>query len=508
MVMVTRLLNLNWIVTALAPLAVILMEVFWIYPWLVWLGKWQKLVWNRPPLSLASLVFLVGVSFLATRYFRSRQWPVRWVRLSIIAGGLLAVFLVLRFEYGAGFSLVSGQWFIHTTEIILDSFSNTHPVVLAVPAAAYLWWRGIHWGHSTLYFGDIYRSFLNGITALVALIIIWGFSMGFGTLAGLASTVGIHVAGFFFFGLVALALGHLRGIQQRMLREESGAVFSRRWFFIVIGVVAVIVLLGVGVASIFSTEFVSMLGGFFGSIFDLLRQAIYYVFIPIGYLVEGLVRVGQFFISLIRRGSYDYPTANFTDMGEVPAAASTQGIPAGVILGLKWAFFVIIAAVIAFLLVRAISRIRPSRSETGIEEIHESLWSWEGLKTDLRLFLGMLWSRFHRKKEVEPESRLPEWYMGDDFEGMLGVRDIYRHLLFEASSAGKARRSEETPYEYARRLEKALPEGVEPVDGITDLYVEVRYGDIEAGGTQVSNANILWRTLRRLLKGPAEGQQV
>ena len=99
------------------------MEVFWVYPWLVWLGKWQKLVWNRPPLSLASLVFLIGIAFFTTRYFRSRQWPVRWVRLSIIASGLLAAFLVLRFEYGAGFSLLSGQWFIHTAEIILDSFS-------------------------------------------------------------------------------------------------------------------------------------------------------------------------------------------------------------------------------------------------------------------------------------------------------------------------------------------------------------------------------------------------
>ncbi|UCH43779.1 MAG: DUF4129 domain-containing protein [Dehalococcoidales bacterium] len=508
MVMVTRLLNLNWIVTALAPLAVILMEVFWVYPWLVWLGKWQKLVWNRPPLSLASLVFLVGVSFLATRYFRSRPWPVRWVRLSIIASGLLAAFLVLRFEYGAGFSLLSGQWFVHTADIVLDSFSNTHPVVLALPAAAYLWWRGIHWGNSTLYFGDIYRSFINGITALVALIIIWGFSMGFGTLAGLASTVGIHVAGFFFFGLMALALGHLRGIQQRMLREESGAVFSRRWLFIVIGVVAVIVLLGVGVASIFSTEFVSMLGEFFGAIFDLLRQAIYYIFIPIGYLVEGLVRMGQFFISLIRRGSYDYPTANFTDPGELPVAASTQGIPEGVILGLKWAFFVIIAAVVVFLLIKVISRIRPFRAEVGIEEIHESLWSWQGLKTDLLLYLSTLWSRFRPKKRVEPESGLPEWYLGEDFEGVLGIREIYRHLLFEASSSGKARRNQETPYEYARRLEKALPEGVEPVGGITDLYVEVRYGDIEAGDMQVNNANSLWRTLRRLLKGPAEEESV
>ena len=79
-------------------------------------------------------------------------------------------------------------------------------------------------------------------------------------------------------------------------------------------------------------------------------------------------------------------------------------------------------------------------------------------------------------------------------------------MVFEASSVGKARRYQETPYEYARRLGKDLPEGVEPVDEITDLYVEVRYGDIEAGDTQVNYANRLWRTLRRLLKGPAENQ--
>jgi hypothetical protein len=37
---VSKKAGFDWLATVIYPLAVVLMEVFWVYPWLVWLGTW------------------------------------------------------------------------------------------------------------------------------------------------------------------------------------------------------------------------------------------------------------------------------------------------------------------------------------------------------------------------------------------------------------------------------------------------------------------------------------
>lgn len=155
MTIVHRLTKLDWVAVVLSPLTVILMEAFWVYPWLAWVGQRPALVWQRPPLSLASVILLLSTSFLVTRFFLSQRWRLRWVQLSIVGCGLVAILIVVRVEYGAGFGLLSRQWFIDTTRIFLNIVSHPHPVMIALVAAAYLWWRGIRRGRSSLYFNDV-----------------------------------------------------------------------------------------------------------------------------------------------------------------------------------------------------------------------------------------------------------------------------------------------------------------------------------------------------------------
>ena len=508
MAIIQRLANLNWIAVVLSPVAVILMEVLWVYPWLVWAGEWPELDWQRPPLSLASLIVLISIAFFSTRLFLGRRWLLRWTQLGIV---LVAIFVVVRIEYGAGFALLSGQWFAHTAQIFLDSFSHLHPIGLAPIVAVYLCWRGISLGRSPLYFNDVYRSFLFGLAALVLLIIVWAGSLGIGSLESLASTVGLHVAGFFFFGLTALALGNLQAIRRRMLREEMAPISSLRWLAILLGVVGGIVLLGIGTASIFSADFVALLGRVFNLVFDLLRQAVHYLLIPFGYLAERVFYAVQFILNLLRSEQplEPFETPEFFEPAEIPGGAATQAAGSVVVLALKWTFFALIAIAVVFFLARALFRLRAFRAEAEVEEVHESLWSWQGFKADLRLFLSMLWRRWERKKkELVPVSAVPGWYLGEDAQGMLGIREIYRYLLWEASCFGITRRRHETPYEYARRLGQGVPEGSEQVGELTSLYVDVRYGEVEAEDRQVDYANSLWQVLRRLLRRPERNDSV
>jgi hypothetical protein len=502
--MLHRLAGLDWVAVVLSPLMVLLMEAFWVYPWLAWVGKWPSLGWQRPPLSLVSLILLLVAAFSVTRWLTTRRWSLRWIRLSIIASGLVAIFLVVRIEYGAGLGLLDGRWFVVMARVLLDSFSHLHPEVIALAAGVYLWWRGMRWGRSPFYFGDVYRSFLIGLVALVLLIVVWGVGWGDNPIRNLISSVGLYVVGFFFCALTALALTNLQAIQEEVKEKEGAAlVFSRRWLPIIVGVIGGIVLVGIGIASIFSADFVTFLGHLLNLASDLLLKAVYYlIVIPVGYLVWGLDYILRFIVSLFQTNQASLPSfsANMTEMERLPQAASKALSPEA-ILAIKWAFFSLVAAGVLFLLARAIFRYRSYRGEDEVDEISESLWSWGGFLADLRLFFSLLRQRFRRKsKEVRPPAPVPaqEWW--GDVPGRLGIREIYQRLLWQASQLRIIRQRQETPYEYAGRLGQAVPEGSAQLRELTGLYVNVRYGDLAIGAKEVDHANSLWRVLRELLQ--------
>jgi hypothetical protein len=71
---------------------------------------------------------------------------------------------------------------------------------------------------------------------------------------------------------------------------------------------------------------------------------------------------------------------------------------------------------------------------------------------------------------------------------------------------GIARHSYETPYEYTSRLVQSVPGGSQQLGELTDIYVGVRYGELEARKRQVSRANRLWRAIKSLLRRPEDNQ--
>jgi hypothetical protein len=500
-VIARRLTRLNWITTAVIPAAVILMEVYWFYPWFLWLGKTELFSVPRAPLSIGGVIFLLGGGFVATRYLLSRDWPLSWARWGIILCGLIVVFTVIRSEYHAGYGLLDGGWFGYTGGVLLD-FSQAHTLMVALPAGAYLWWRGIRYGRAPLYIATVYRNFIIGIASFVLLIIVWRVSLGAGSLEELAATVAPHVAAFFFFALVSLALINLQSIRQRMTPEDMGPSFNRRWLPILIAVIGGIVLIGIGIASVFSPEFLAFLSRLLGSIGDVVRTVVGYILIPLGFIAAGLYWVMAFIVNLIRGENipeFEAPSFDF----EKEAAEATQGQPISevIILALKWAFFAIVVIAVIYLLAKTVSRFRASRARMDVEEVNESLWSWGGFMADVRLLLSAIWQRlWRRKRETIPVSTAPRSYSKEDETDTLDIRTIYRYMLRRASLFGMGRRNFETPYEYRGRLGQMVPDSNEPLAELTDLYVNVRYGETEPQRRQVNRANSLWQALKRLLR--------
>ena len=114
---------------------------------------------------------------------------------------------------------VSGLF--HMEKCILNFFRHYPPFILAIIAGLYLWWRGISLARSRLYFEDLYRAFLIQLGTLVFLIISWNFTYTTGAMKNIISNIGVYVVGFFFFGLLALALSNLRVLQEKFKKREN-----------------------------------------------------------------------------------------------------------------------------------------------------------------------------------------------------------------------------------------------------------------------------------------------
>jgi hypothetical protein len=478
------------------------MEVLWVYSWLLWIpeyGKWPFGSVHRLPLTIVSLIFLFSTTYFITSILLKQKWRLALIRLIIVAYCLAAIFLVLRIEYTAGYGLLDSQWFNYIGEKIINGFSGLLSLVIALIIGAGICWRGIKWGNSYFDFDDIYRTFLIGLWAQVLLAIVWVISLGTDSMASLASSTGVYVAGYFFFGLSALAMSNLRTIQKKLVaREGAGTVLTRRWLAILFGVIGIMVVFGMVFSAIFSADVWTFLGQSLTSVADWLLQGLEYLLLPFGFIVEGIIYLFKLVVQLIPRGE-KYEPGELEQFG--PSRFELEkAIPSGLSpaaeLAIKWAFIAIILGLLIFLLTIAVRRVMSNRETKHIEQIDESVWTWEIFLNDLRLFFNMLFKRTKHPKIIPVTSRN---YI-EETEDNLNIREIYQRLLYETSQIKIKRQLYETPYEYAVRFSHTVPEVREYLSDLTDIYVNVRYSNIEAEPKKIDFAKNIWTTLKNLLR--------
>jgi hypothetical protein len=484
----------DWLATVLYPLAVILMESFWVYPWLAWVGGWPAFSESRPVLRLASVIITLAVSLLVTRLALRQKWGLWRVRSTVVVSGLVIILLVLAVDYRNGYVFLSGQWFGHVGYTLGTALANMQTLVIAIPVLLYLWWRGIVLGQTTSYFRDIYRTFILGMVALIVLIIFWQLSATSERVTGPGADIGWYVMAFFFFGLVSIAVCHFYLMRRSMPREEAKLTSVWRWLPIMLGVIGGVVLVGFGVASIFSPSLFESIGHGFNAIGNFLSKIVGYILWPVIFVFEWLIKFFIFLLNLLR-GTQEQ-SANVTGNMTQPQFPEVipKELPPWVTEAIKWFAVALVAGLVLFFLARAVSRMRTRRGRDEIEEIHESLWSWKGLRDDLKELFGMLGNRFKRKPAAAGYS------FDEDAAGRMDIREIYRHVLWEGARSGIPRRRHETPSEYSNRVGRSVPEGDEPLKNITGEYEDVRYGEMTVPEEQVDKANSLWQTLKGMLR--------
>ena len=482
------------------PLLAVLIEILWIYPWFVWIGEWEVLGWIEPPLALGSAVVLSLAAEAVSHHSLTRDWAPSRTYLVVFPTLVFLLAAVLRLDMSGGYVLWDPGW-------IQNALEHPSPFLGGLALGTFLLWRGISIGRDIPSFDGLYRRFLMGLAALVLLLVMRSYTIGASEV--LAST-GFYVLGFFSVGLLSLGLVNLQSIREEILRREgSSGVLDRRWSSILLGVVFIILAVSLVTASAFSFNLATLLLHPLSVLANwLITVFIYVVVLPLGVVAAGLLYVFRFLASLVGRGE---PPETFSspNPGELRRAVEGQdarGIPPEALLAFKFVLGILVVLLVLFILGRALRRYWRGREEqASIEEVSESLWSWEGFKSDIRSFLSRLLSRFKRQKHATPAlAPFPVAVGGGEVaDRVFTVREIYQGLLREGHSLGLPRRQPETPYEYQGRLQASFPPGRPEIQAITEAYTAQRYGRVDATGEQLGLLNHLWRRLLQVLRSDA-----
>jgi len=145
--------------------------------------------------------------------------------------------------------------------------------------------------------------------------------------------------------------------------------------------------------------------------------------------------------------------------------------------------------VIALLILAVLSAGRAARrrregAKTLVDDLPADLlaaWKIEGTAGSLRDGLGEWKNRFRQ---------------GLYFLHALSIRRIYANLVRLATHMGHPRRPDQTPYEYQKVLERALPAHKANVRTITQAYVHAHYGRVPDSRKELKRIREAWRRIR------------
>jgi hypothetical protein len=447
------------------------MELCWVYPWSVLGGAWATPEHPRALLSPASVLGLLLIGGLATQGILRAFGPRRIGQVVLVALGVLCIALAVRVDQ---FPASSGiDWIDQLVRDIARLLGSPTAPALATALGMFLWWRAVSIGSSGLSFLDAENTFRWGIGALVLAGGLLAITTPASVRPALEAEVAPFVVGFFFVGLLTLALGRLESLRSK----TRGLALNTQWLGVLIAVAGLLVLAALVVAQVLSFDLlVAATRPIFNAIGFILLLLILVLVIPIAYAVELLVYLIQ---QLIRRDP-DQPPPEPLEPSEIQEMLRRLfgQLLAPEVLDTLRAIGVVVLLVVALLLVaRTVARWRPgSTLGDAVEEERDTLWDANRARAMLLAWLRGLFHRRRTRVATSPHpDPLPE---GEGSAPERSVREVYRRLLRLGTAAGAAREPSVTPFEHLPSLTRAL-EPENDLEHLTDAYVLARYAESE-----------------------------
>lgn len=463
-------------------LALAAAETCWVAPAVMAL-IWVKA--SHPP-----FLFWLGILILMLGYFYfyraliAANLPLPLQQGLLVMGLLFSAGLILRFHVYAGGGAQG-------TDSVLWPFRQLTDVAAVMPITwvtvmilIFLWARAIHLANRSLYAGSIGFSFRSGVLILIAL------AFFVKVLTNLDATG--FVIPYFFFALVAVALARIEEVSH--LPNSSRVSFSGYWIGSTIVAVAVLVVLGMGVAFFFYGGGLRRVLEWLYPLWFVLQIIVVGLGILLLLLLDWIFTLFSLDLSALGEGlreAFDRLRQLLVSPPPLPPGAEEQAEPL-VFSILKVVITIgIPLAIISLVLLFAWRRLRhPGREDEGKDD-RESLLSANAVARNLR---AMVQDGLDRLGELAGlMSRLGP---GSRFLATVSIRRIYVNLVRLATEAGYPRAKAQTPYDYLPVLHKALPSSKEEVVVITEAYVNSHYGQVPDTREELQRIRDCWDRVR------------
>ncbi|HUZ00350.1 MAG TPA: DUF4129 domain-containing protein [Thermomicrobiaceae bacterium] len=422
-------------------------------------------------------IAVVGLAtFWVARAFLMGGWDVTAARAMSL--GVWLVLVVVWFGLsGAGFAAPLR---------FIDGLFALRPDLLALLAvAAVAWWRGLALGSEPESFnGDFVRGLvLRGVVALgLSLVLgaVIGGPAGRAALDAGAVALPVVVIG----GLVSAA-----GVQVRLSRRRVRTAGDRTglgWLGAALGIAVGIVLVALLVAGVAGRNVWAQVAAPLDALARLIGNGIYWLLVALAYLIFLLLTP---LIWLAHRAVHsNQPPQQQQQAGPPPLSKfqqqAHQALSPTLIHLLQFGLFVVVAAIVVWLVLRSLRRFRQTVDERPVDEVRESVWSSDLALAQLRGWLRGLGPQRGRRRAAFDLNAAPA-----------SVRDAYRHLLVLAERRQRARAAAESPVDFAARLETVWPAVDDPLDDLTARYLAARYGDSESV-EDLAHARDDWAAIR------------
>ena len=419
---------------------------------------------------------LAAASLLDTS--QNLRVPALWAQVTAITVGFIVAERLHRRKVSLGrlraFVGAGGL----TLACVLGPLTGVSPI-FGLSVTFFLWWRGAVTAQYYRYHGALTERFFILALCLVASLLAVSSD---GATAKVLSRLSAASVGFFTAALLALAAARMTVLRGEI--EDAGESVAQEKglrLHTAAGVMALLVAVPTVLGWLLTGRDAALgLGAFLRSLFLKVADLLFFCLMPlltvVGRLIEPLV-------GWLADRSLKFPEVRLDTPSEgLPEVRSVTALPHWLV----WSALALATFVVGTILVYVFMNSIWLRLETGDEEVvretRESLWSWDE-------FLGPV-ARLRLRRpgffvaRVQPEARHP-------------VREAYRRLLAFGLMREVPRRSHETPYEYASRFSSATGAPREAVDLITEAYVRLRYGDLDASREEL---NEMERCLMDVLK--------
>ena len=479
----------NWLSDVWLPLLLATLRACWLWPCLeiARRGLSPSSTEDLLPMPLIVAVALGGMA--AARQTLTGDASMLRARVEVAGLGLATILAALWYQFYRAIPVWDVRWVGALGQAMLHWNNEVPPPFIALLVAAYLWLRGVLDGREPLDHEDIWGAFTVGFLGLAFALVTAAAGSG-----QLLASVSRLILPFFAMGMAALALSSLEPVNRSVKESGTRLGFNRYWVVSVVSVIVGLLGLGLVLSALVTPEMVANSLSWTSALLAILGQVLVLVFLAIAYLLFLFLEPLLNWLQTLARPDAPPPQLQLPNFQRQIEEMSKGTPPASLTIG-EWPRWVGLAGLILLIGVvfaLALRRFRRSAGEE-IDEIRETILSRDLLQAQL----SALWRNWRDRFKHAPERVFdPFLSLEGEVDTRRAVRAIYQALLGAAKARGLPRLRSQTPLEYQRTLEEALPDAQDTLNTITNSYQRARYAPQPPGAEHVEWVRQAWDRLR------------